>query len=525
MIDIKTSYDNIVITVEGNYDSVYYKLYCRGPSGTVIGSFTRENNQYIMNRLKKNTEYTIEVQKTMRGYQRHTSMLTAKTLFCSPPRDVSSTVKNNTVTFTWKSPLTIDPLHPISEYNLEVRNYMNDKVDTFTYKTMKKLKISCDLDKTCSYQFTLYAKAGDLAGCKVNQENIHLKHRLVKICHPVVKDKNRTVYLLKPNETKQREGRVTEKDFGDNQLFSGNTNEYIILLVGETGAGQSTWINALANFMFGVTKEDRFRFKSIEDIDEDSQTESKTQFITIYRLRHQEGMTVNHCITLIDTPGFGDTQEIGRDTNIETEIHALFRKKNGYLEHINAVAFVMHANTSRLTPSMKYILDSTISLFGKDLKDNLFLFGTYGITKPKNAIDLLKGHNIKIKRSYHFENGEVLKTKYSDDTKGSKNTIWVNTMEMLKKLTTDLHKMPKKSVSQTQDVLEERDRFTSHVGNLQIYINDGIKILDQFKKEYDYLQDKYKKKNTIRQNTHNSLYWSQIHQGCWRPTAQQLWNM
>ena len=517
-MDIQTSYDTIVITINGNYDFANYKIYYKDSSGEDNGSITRESNRFIIRYLRKNTEYTIEVQETLPGHQRHISTEIAKTLFCSAPQDLQATVNNNTVTFTWKAPLTIHPGLKISEYILEVCNYMNGRVEKFTSKTKKKLKISFVMERQCSYQCSLYAKAGDLVGCKVYWNNIPLKHRLCKISKPVIREKNRTLYLLEPNETRQRERCVQEMDFGDPGSFSAGRNENVMLLVGETGTGKTTWINAFVNHLFGVMKDDSFRFKLVQERDEYSQTESKTQCVTIYRLRHQKGMAVNYGITLIDTPGFGDTSGIERDNCIENEIHALFGRENGYLEHINAVAFVMPANASRLTPTMKYILDSILSLFGKNLKENLILLGTHGIAKPKNAIEALKGQNIKVKKSYHFENAEVLKTKYNDDIKGGKDPLWTNTMKMFKDLTTDLEKMPRTSVSQTQDVLEERERMKLHVANLRKYINDGVKVLVQFRKEHDYLQDRSKCSTTFIipyiENRHIDDADGQVHNNC-----------
>ena len=166
----------------------------------------------------------------------------------------------------------------------------------------------------------------------------------------------------------------------------------MLLLVGETRTGKTTWINVFV-FLVGVPRDDPFRFiKLIEKKDEDSQMESKTQCVTIYRLPHQKGMAVKCGVTLIDTPGFGDTGGIDQGTRIETAIDVLFERKNGYLEYINGIAFEMPSNTSRLTPAMKHILYSITCLFGKDLKGNLILLGTHGTAKPTKALNTLTKH-------------------------------------------------------------------------------------------------------------------------------------
>ena len=112
-----------------------------------------------------------------------------------------------------------------------------------------------------------------------------------------------------------------------------------ILLMGETGAGKTTMINAMINYVLGVEWKDDFRFKLVDEkIRGGSQAHSQTQGVTVYDIYHQKEFRVPFSLTIIDTPGFGDTQGIERDKKISSNIANLFTDKKG-IKVINKTVF------------------------------------------------------------------------------------------------------------------------------------------------------------------------------------------
>ena len=71
---------------------------------------------------------------------------------------------------------------------------------------------------------------------------------------------------------------------------------------------------------------------------------------------------LNYTVNIIDTPGFGDTRGIKRDSAIVEQIRHLFsaQGEQGILD-IDAVCFITKAPDARLTPTQKYIFGSISS--------------------------------------------------------------------------------------------------------------------------------------------------------------------
>ncbi|KAJ8383979.1 hypothetical protein AAFF_G00212230 [Aldrovandia affinis] len=106
-------------------------------------------------------------------------------------------------------------------------------------------------------------------------------------------------------------GKVRRWTFGAKNQSETRT----IMMMGETGTGKSTLINVMVNYILGVECEDNIRFEIIEE-EERSQTESQTTAVTVYEIYGQEGVRVPFSLRLIDTPGYGDTDEGKTDKTI-----------------------------------------------------------------------------------------------------------------------------------------------------------------------------------------------------------------
>jgi hypothetical protein len=179
----------------------------------------------------------------------------------------------------------------------------------------------------------------------------------------------------------------------------GFRNHKVIILMGATGCGKSTLINGMVNYILGVQWKDPFRFKCVREDDTvaKNQAISQTSSVTAYTIHHHDGMAVPYSITIIDTPGYGDAKGIKRDKEITHKIYQFLTRQETYcVDEIHAACFVAASGDSRLTTTQRYIIDSALSIFGKDIKENIRLLVTFGDNADPPAVEACRADNFPV---------------------------------------------------------------------------------------------------------------------------------
>lgn len=164
-----------------------------------------------------------------------------------------------------------------------------------------------------------------------------------------------------------------------------------MLLLGETGVGKSTFINAFVNYMTFKTLDDAINSKDIlclipsrftisdkklneklivlgSDDNEDQMKvgASSTQYTRSYRFP-----VGNAVIRLIDTPGIGDTRGTGvDDTNFDHLLSVI-----GELKDIHAICILLKPNHARLTVLFEYCIKQLLTRLQRSAANNIvFIF-------------------------------------------------------------------------------------------------------------------------------------------------------
>ncbi|CAG0906053.1 unnamed protein product, partial [Darwinula stevensoni] len=195
--------------------------------------------------------------------------------------------------------------------------------------------------------------------------------------------------------------------------------EKVIILLGATGAGKSTLVNAFVNHFYGVQREDPFRLVLIPENESGKpMSESQTSWITAYTFPWQEGCQAPYNLTIVDTPGFGDTKGLIGDKNITTQLQTFFAKgKPEGLDHVDGIGFVLQASNARLTPTEKYIFDSILSAFGKDVIKNIYLMITFADSKSPPVLEAVKEANIPFVEYFCFNNSALFTSNEAKDSR------------------------------------------------------------------------------------------------------------
>ena len=186
--------------------------------------------------------------------------------------------------------------------------------------------------------------------------------------------------------------------------YSSKEKSISVLFVGQSGSGKSTFINAYVNHILGITKDDKIRYKLIlgDARKEKDQTQSQTDFITIYNVRSLK--YDNILFKLIDTPGAGDTRN--EDEKEKSELNKN-KKEKEFLEmynklfsneigQLNSIAFVVKSSENRLNSFQKKIVDSITNLFADDIGKNCLAVLTHTDSDRKipDAVQLMKTMDI-----------------------------------------------------------------------------------------------------------------------------------
>ncbi|XP_063049340.1 uncharacterized protein LOC134443511 [Engraulis encrasicolus] len=482
--DVKA--DSITLTwvnpVEQQYQFLIIEYKMRQESEWTSDTVKKTEETGILSGLKLDTEYEIRVTAVDKlGYASSdaVSAVTAKAVI-SPPTNVKVTqVKANSITLTWSTP---EQCEDLKQYIIEYKEDHNDwqRKETKTEMNMFTLK---NLQMNTAYSIRICSDTGK--GVSLPGEEIMNKTEKGPSDTNSFTPLSGTppVYLL---NMKRAESQINKMIFGEGS--SRNSSNKTIMLVGATGSGKTTLINGMINYVLGVDWEDNWRFKLIDEDFNKSQAHSQTSEVTAYQIHHTDEFQVPYSLTIIDTPGFGDTKGIKQDKEISETIRQFFTD-NHSIDSIDAVCFVVQSALARLTHTQRYIFEAILSVFGKNIANNIITLVTFADGKSPPVLEAIKEARIpcslqKDGLPVHFKfNNSVLfaNNKAGSGTDDFDHMFWKMGKASMNKFFTQLAQMETQSLMLTKQVLQERKQLEATVEGVQPLIRRGLSTMEEIR--------------------------------------------
>ncbi|XP_044189087.1 uncharacterized protein LOC122968150 [Thunnus albacares] len=214
----------------------------------------------------------------------------------------------------------------------------------------------------------------------------------------------------------------------------------------------------------------------------------------VYEIFGFEGETLPFSLTIIDTPGYGDTRGIEKDVIVNERLLDLFRSDEG-VHVLDAVGLVLKATENRLSDRKKYIFDSVVSLFGKDIEENIITLITHSDgRRPKNALTALEAANIKCAKNEKSQPVHFLFNNCQDDARVEDEIEELEhsykvTLKGMRQLTDFIGKTAPQELGTTVEVMNTRVELTACINNLQ----ERIELIELKQKEIRQTKEALKK--------------------------------
>ncbi|CAK6981345.1 uncharacterized protein LOC122993437 [Scomber scombrus] len=425
-----------------------------------------------------------------------------KTLPCSPPGTPQVETTSSGISISWEKPAEIgQDVHILSyivEYAQTDKLVKDDDLQWNKVESRIEKVILSGLQSETAYAVRVRCDCG-VAGRSKESISVNVCTTKFRPLTEILKHRSENIYSGSPSlyklplkeEDMDIDG-CLRFDFGKESMKQNRT----IMLFGATGSGKSTLINGMINYIVGVEWKDNFRFRLVDEHQSKSQAESQTSEVTVYKINHQDGFQTPFSLTIVDTPGFGDARGIERDRKVIEQLHNLFSAKLGITE-IDAVCFVAQAALAQLTSSQKYMFDSMLSIFGKDVAENIRVLVTFADSKCPTVLEAINASGVPCPKTkdglpahFKFNNSALFadnksstaKTTDENDEDGCFDEMfWNMGTRNMKRFFVALNVIHTKSLTMTKEVLSERKQLENSVENLQKQVKLGLAKLEELK--------------------------------------------
>lgn len=162
---------------------------------------------------------------------------------------------------------------------------------------------------------------------------------------------------------------------------------------------------------------------------------------------------------------------------------------------IDAVCFLAKAPDARLTAVQKYIFQSVMSLFGKDIEKNICSLITFADGQSPPVLAALKESGLPFGESFTFNNSGLFADN-SDQTSLAP-IFWNMGVQSFRRFFKHIEGLQTRSLRLTKDVLRDRFRIEAVKKNLQPKLDAALAKVQELKQEIKIFEEN---KSEIQRN-------------------------
>jgi len=270
-----------------------------------------------------------------------------------------------------------------------------------------------------------------------------------------------------------------------------------ILVIGETGAGKTTFLNLIFNRLkiIEVKKDTQAKWffgGEHEKKDNKGAIKKKGTSLTDSITEHTD--PVDNNIHWFDTPGLGDTRGLDYDLRHLSKIIASL----GKMKDINIILLMMNGQANRLPPRTISIFGQLYQYIPKDFLPNIFLVLTRTDHETCNKyIEMMRAHHLLIfpdKNIFVVENpiGDLLEKPCGEYSTKRQRRIQEDMFETRKELGAMFNKLTTKESMDVSKFVELKAKMDSYKGRVENLLEKS-KIHAESKEKLAEAQKKSKK--------------------------------
>lgn len=156
--------------------------------------------------------------------------------------------------------------------------------------------------------------------------------------------------------------------------------------------------------------------------------------------------------------------------------------------YIDAVCLIVKAPDARLTVVQKYIFSSMLALFGKDIESNMCTLITFADGAEPPVLASLRELKLPHETTLTFNNSALFAVNNDLANNTLSPMFWEMGCRSFERFFKHIKDLKATSLSQTKDVLEEREQLSFVISNIRPQITAGLSKLSELQQKLDIFQ-------------------------------------